>query len=102
MSQRAEILFRKLQSRKAIRALIGQSEDGDFDCKEWHGPDAMKISIAKAACGFANATGGVIVFGMSTDPVRPACGLPIQMDIPKSYNHHRGCLRWYTGSSTNL
>ncbi len=26
----------------------------------------MKVSIAKAACGFANATGGVIVIGMST------------------------------------
>lgn len=26
----------------------------------------MKTSIAKAACGFANATGGVIVIGMST------------------------------------
>jgi len=66
MSERAEILFRKLQSRKAIHALIEQSEDSDFDCKEWHGPDAMKVSIAKAACGFANATGGVIVIGMST------------------------------------
>lgn len=66
MSERAELLFKRLQSAKAIRTLIGQSEDGDFDCKEWHGPNAMKGSIAKAACGFANATGGVIVIGMST------------------------------------
>lgn len=66
MSERAEVLFKQLQSAKAIRALIGQSEDGDFDCKEWHGTDSMKASIAKAACGFANAKGGVIVIGMST------------------------------------
>ncbi|HUX43410.1 MAG TPA: ATP-binding protein [Terracidiphilus sp.] len=71
MSERAELRFQKLQSRKAIRALIGQSEDGDFDCKEWHGPDAMKASIAKAACGFANATGGVIVVGMTAKSIGP-------------------------------
>lgn len=45
--------------------MAGQSEDGDFDCKEWHGPDSAKASIAKAVCGFANATGGVVVVGMS-------------------------------------
>jgi hypothetical protein len=66
MSERAEILFKSLQSRTAINALINRAEDADFDCKEWHGIDAMKDSIAKAACGFANATGGVIVIGMST------------------------------------
>jgi Putative DNA-binding domain len=65
MSERAERLFIKLQNAKAILALIGQSEDGDFDCKEWHGVDSMTPSLAKAACGFANATGGVIVIGMS-------------------------------------
>jgi hypothetical protein len=65
MSERAEILFKKLWNREAIHALEGQSEDGDFDCKEWHGPDNTKASIAKAVCGFANATGGVIVVGMS-------------------------------------
>jgi len=65
MSERADLLFKKLRSRKAIHALVGQSEDGDFDCKEWHGPDQTRASIAKAVCGFANATGGVIVVGMS-------------------------------------
>jgi len=65
MSERAELLFKKLRNRKAIHALANQSEDGDFDCKEWHGPDNTKASIAKAVCGFANATGGVIVVGMS-------------------------------------
>jgi hypothetical protein len=55
----------------AIRALIRKSEDGDFDCKEWHGPDAAKKSIAKAACGFANATGGVIVIGLTARGTGP-------------------------------
>lgn len=71
MSERAELLFKRLQSEKAIRALVGQSEDGDFDCKEWHGPDSMKASIARAACGFANATGGVIVVGMTAKSAGP-------------------------------
>ena len=71
MSERAELLFNRLQNAKAIRALIGQAEDGDFDCKEWHGVDSMKASIARAACGFANATGGVIVVGMTAKSSGP-------------------------------
>ncbi|WP_420237224.1 helix-turn-helix domain-containing protein [Telmatobacter bradus] len=71
MSERAELLFKRLQNAKAIRALIGQAEDGDFDCKEWHGADSMKASVAKAACGFANATGGVIVVGMTAKSSGP-------------------------------
>jgi predicted HTH transcriptional regulator len=63
MSERAETLFKRLQSLKAIAALIGQSEDGDFDCKEWW-PKKMDSTIAKAVCGFANATGGIIIVGM--------------------------------------
>jgi hypothetical protein len=52
-------------SVQALEALIGQPENADFDCKEWHArADAARGSIAKAACGFANATGGVIVIGL--------------------------------------
>lgn len=66
MSSRAEELFQKLQSADSIRALIGQSEDIHFDCKEWPASDgdAQKV-FAKAACGLTNAEGGVIVVGMS-------------------------------------
>lgn len=64
MSERAEFLFRRLQNPDAIPALIGHPEDGDFDCKVWGNLGPMRGSIAKAACGFANATGGVIVIGM--------------------------------------
>jgi hypothetical protein len=56
---RAEELFRKLQTPDSIRALIGQSEDVHFDCKEWplSDSDAQKV-FAKAACGLTNAEGG--------------------------------------------
>src|SRR5882724_11869881 len=62
---RAEHLFNQLQSLAGIRALIGQSEDAHFDCKEWPQKveDAQKV-FAKAACGLVNAEGGVLVIGM--------------------------------------
>ena len=64
MPSRAELLFQRLQTRDALAALIGQPETADFDCKVWAGRDANQGSLAKAACGFANATGGVIIIGM--------------------------------------
>ena len=68
MARRAEVLFQQLQSREAIAALIGQAEDADLDCKEWRGnSDTMRGSIAKAACGFSNATGGVFVIGVRAE-----------------------------------
>jgi hypothetical protein len=61
----AERLYKQLSSQRALQALVGKPEDADFDCKEWPArqDDARRI-IAKAACGFANATGGVIVIGV--------------------------------------
>jgi hypothetical protein len=65
MPTNAERLYRRLNSKLSLQALIGLPEDADFDCKEWPvRSDAARGSIAKAACGFANATGGVIVIGM--------------------------------------
>jgi hypothetical protein len=66
MSSRAQELFQKLQNADSIRALIGQSEDIHFDCKEWPASDgdAQRV-FAKGACGLTNADGGVIVVGMS-------------------------------------
>lgn len=65
MSGRTEQLFKQLKSAPAIHALIGQSEDVHFDCKEWptKDEDAQKV-FAKAACGLTNAEGGVLVVGM--------------------------------------
>lgn len=61
----AERFYEKVSSGRAVRALIGQPEDADFDCKEWPTrADAARGTIAKAACGFTNATGGVIVVGV--------------------------------------
>src|SRR5215831_8596418 len=58
-------LFESLSSPAAIHALIGKTEDLHLDCKVWpfKDDDAQKM-IAKAACGFANADGGVIVVGL--------------------------------------
>src|SRR4051794_24923461 len=64
MSSRAEVLFERLQKLSAIKALKGTAEDADFDCKVWKGKGQAGNSIAKAACGFTNATGGVIVIGV--------------------------------------
>ena len=66
MPERAELLFAKLQTESEIRALIGTSETADFDCKVPTGYDkrSWKESIAKAACGFTNAEGGVLVIGL--------------------------------------
>ncbi len=68
-SGRAEQLFH-LTSAHAILALIGQSEDAHFDCKEWPAKDedAQKV-FAKAACGLANAEGGVLVVGMKAKAI---------------------------------
>jgi hypothetical protein len=61
----AEPFYKKLSSARAVQALIGQPEDADFDCKEWPTrADAARGTIAKDACGFSNATGGVIVIGV--------------------------------------
>jgi hypothetical protein len=54
-----------MSSLRVLQGLIGQPEDADFDCKEWPTrPDDARRTIAKAACGFTNATGGVIVVGV--------------------------------------
>ena len=65
MPTNAERFYKQLSFMRALTALVGKSEDADFDCKEWPArvDDARRI-IAKAACGFANATGGVIVIGV--------------------------------------
>ena len=70
MQARAEQLFGRLQNAAQIRALIGQSENAHFDCKEWpeSDGDAQKM-LAKAACGLTNAEGGVLVIGMKARAV---------------------------------
>ncbi len=66
MPTNAERFYRRMNSVRALRQLIGQAEDADFDCKRWpERSDAARGILAKAACGFTNATGGVIVIGLS-------------------------------------
>jgi hypothetical protein len=58
-------LFQRLQDVAEIRRLIGRTEDLHLDCKLWPQDDvAAQKMLAKALCGFANAEGGVIVFGL--------------------------------------
>jgi len=64
MATNAERFYEQMDSLQALNGLIGQPEDADFDCKQWLRADAVRGSIAKAACGFTNATGGVIVVGV--------------------------------------
>ena len=65
MPTSAERFYKQISSIRALTALIGTSEDADFDCKEWPvRPEDARRVIAKAACGFTNATGGVIVIGV--------------------------------------
>jgi hypothetical protein len=60
-----EQLFESLSNPGAIHALIGKTEDLHLDCKIWPSKDedAQRV-IAKAACGFANADGGLVVIGL--------------------------------------
>lgn len=52
-------------SLRALENLNGQPEDADFDCKEWpQRTDAARGTIAKAACDFADGTGGAIIIGL--------------------------------------
>jgi hypothetical protein len=70
MSEPARELFGRLNTAEEITALIGQSEDVHFDCKEWSADDGDNQKVlAKAACGLTNAEGGVIVFGMKARAV---------------------------------
>jgi hypothetical protein len=64
MATIAEVLYEQLGSHKAVQGLIGRVEDAFFECKEWRPERSAQEQIAKAACGFTNADGGVIVVGL--------------------------------------
>lgn len=65
MATPAELFFAQLTSFEDLERLIGQPEDALFDCKVWSSrKDANRGSIAKAACGFTNANGGVLIIGV--------------------------------------
>lgn len=66
MPTNAERFYKRFSSVRDLQGLVGRPEDAEFDCKEWPArqDDARRI-IAKAACGFTNATGGVIVIGLN-------------------------------------
>lgn len=84
MATRSEGLFASLVNENDLVALVGKSEDTDFDCKEWHGVAKTRASLAKAACGFANATGGVIILGVIA---KAAAGEPDVVQATKPFEN---------------
>jgi len=60
----AELLSGRLQDAAAILALVGNSEDAHFDCKEWPAreEDAQK-SVCKSGLWTDKCRGGVLVVG---------------------------------------
>lgn len=70
MLTRAQKLFQRLTPAADVVSLIGQSEDLHFDCKEWPSKDdEVQKAFAKAACGLANAEGGVLVVGLKAKQI---------------------------------
>ena len=79
MQEAAEILFETLKSYNDLKDLIGNGdcETQYLECKAHSSPrinQDMQTHIAKALSGFANAAGGVVIYGMSTTK-QPATGL---------------------------
>ena len=69
MPSQAEEIFSRYRNLAAIEKLIGQCEDAYLDCKEWPARDdsAAQKMVAKAACGFSNGDGGVLIIGMKAE-----------------------------------
>ncbi|HXA86131.1 MAG TPA: ATP-binding protein [Candidatus Dormibacteraeota bacterium] len=72
MPTNAEAFFRSLAKAADIEQLIGTPEDLYFDAKtvvdESFKTDADKGPLAKAISAFANADGGVIIYGLEAKP----------------------------------
>lgn len=64
MPTNAERFYESLRTAEAVLRLKGIPEDANFDCKRWNGQKSSREQLAKAACGFTNATGGVLIIGM--------------------------------------
>jgi hypothetical protein len=84
-----------------VRALVEQSvfETDRFDFKEMlpnKGDAAGKLRLAKACAGFANSSGGFLIFGVKDDKGLPAAerlvGVPSALDFPEHFgNYPRAC-----------
>jgi hypothetical protein len=69
--ERAAELKRELDSRR------GEEEWLELDCKKWWDEEAAKQNLAKEASAFANAQGGIIVWGFERKGNEPAIEEPI-------------------------
>lgn len=71
MANPARDLYESLKSFKSLRDLIdaGETEGQMLECKSPQSPKlnkGLKAQLAEAVSAFANTTGGVIIWGMST------------------------------------
>ena len=68
MSDSAELLFSSLNDIASVKSLLGTSEHLHLECKRAQHPlkDSDQGSLAKVLSGFANADGGVLVYGLGT------------------------------------
>jgi hypothetical protein len=66
MSESAQLLFNTLNNAAAVTALVGRPEDLYLEAKTCTVPfnDSDKNKLAKVLSGFANADGGVLVYGL--------------------------------------
>ena len=104
MSGRAEHLYERLKSEADLTAfLIGQPEDVNLDAKEWHvGREKECLAkIVDAACGFANASGGIAQLSIeiascnTTRPIEGGDSLRLQRLIMLAVrNTGRGLAHW--------
>lgn len=62
----AQKLFAALPDAASITALVGRTEDTYLEVKTCSAPfsDDDKDNLAKAVAGFANAAGGILIFGL--------------------------------------
>jgi hypothetical protein len=66
VTQSAQLFFESLSSAAAITGLVGQAEDLYFDAKVCSVPlsEQDQKHLAEALSGFANADGGVLIYGL--------------------------------------
>jgi len=66
MVEAARLFFNSLEQAADVVALVGRNEDLHFEAKTCSGPfsEADQKHLAEALTGFANADGGVLVYGL--------------------------------------
>ena len=93
MADAAKALFDSISTYRSVLNMIdrGEAEDQYLECKAPGGPQLgrdLKTKLAEATSGFANTSGGVILWGVATD-TQPASGLDLLTQISPIGNVQR-------------